>query len=56
MAVQAARSVGNHEGRTGDLTGTTNPQTTTVHDEFLPVANFNIVPAIINAEIGRAHV
>jgi uncharacterized repeat protein (TIGR01451 family) len=36
-------------GWTGDLSGTTNPQTTTVHDEFLPVANFNIVPAIINA-------
>ena len=36
-------------GWTGDLTGTTNPQTVTVHDEFLPVANFNIVPAIITA-------
>jgi uncharacterized repeat protein (TIGR01451 family) len=36
-------------GWTGDLTGTTNPQTTTVHDEFLPVANFNIVPTVINA-------
>jgi uncharacterized repeat protein (TIGR01451 family) len=36
-------------GWTGDLSGTTNPQTTTVHDEFLPVANFNIVPAIVNA-------
>ena len=36
-------------GWTGDLTGTTNPQTTTIHDEFLPVANFNIVPTIINA-------
>ncbi len=36
-------------GWTGDLTGTTNPATTTVHDEFLPVANFNIVPTIINA-------
>ena len=36
-------------GWTGDLTGTTNPYTVTVHDEFLPVANFNIVPTIINA-------
>jgi uncharacterized repeat protein (TIGR01451 family) len=36
-------------GWTGDLTGTTNPYTTTVHDEFLPVANFNIVPTVINA-------
>jgi len=34
-------------GWTGDLAGTTNPQTTTVHDEFLPVANFNIVPTIL---------
>jgi uncharacterized repeat protein (TIGR01451 family) len=36
-------------GWTGDLSGTTNPLTTTIHDEFLPVANFNIVPTIINA-------
>jgi uncharacterized repeat protein (TIGR01451 family) len=36
-------------GWTGDLTGTTNPETVTVHDEFLPVANFNIVPTIINS-------
>ena len=36
-------------GWTGDLSGTTNPQTTTIHDEFLPVANFNIVPSIITA-------
>lgn len=36
-------------GWTGDLSGTANPATTTVHDEFLPVANFNIVPTIINA-------
>jgi uncharacterized repeat protein (TIGR01451 family) len=36
-------------GWTGDLTGTTNPQTVTVHDEFLPVGNFNIVPTIISA-------
>jgi uncharacterized repeat protein (TIGR01451 family) len=36
-------------GWTGDLTGTTNPYTVTVHDEFLPVANFNIVPTIINS-------
>lgn len=36
-------------GWTGDLSGTTNPATTTVHDEFLPVANFNIVPTIITA-------
>jgi uncharacterized repeat protein (TIGR01451 family) len=36
-------------GWTGDLSGSTNPLTTTVHDEFLPVANFNIVPTIIAA-------
>jgi len=36
-------------GWTGDLSGTTNPATTTIHDEFLPVANFNIVPSIIAA-------
>lgn len=36
-------------GWTGDLSGTTNPLTTTIHDEFLPVANFNIVPTVINA-------
>ncbi|MGC9947647.1 MAG: M12 family metallopeptidase [Bryobacteraceae bacterium] len=36
-------------GWTGDLSGTTNPFTTTIHDEFLPVANFNMVPTIINA-------
>jgi len=36
-------------GWTGDLSGTTSPATTTVHDEFLPVANFNIVPTIIGA-------
>jgi uncharacterized repeat protein (TIGR01451 family) len=36
-------------GWTGDLSGTTNPATTTIHDEFLPVANFNIVPTVINA-------
>ena len=34
-------------GWTGDLTGLTNPDTVTIHDEFLPVANFNIVPTII---------
>jgi len=34
-------------GWTGDLSGTTNPQSTTIHDEFLPVANFNVVPTII---------
>jgi hypothetical protein len=34
-------------GWTGDLSGTTNPQSTTIHDEFLPVANFNVVSAII---------
>ena len=36
-------------GWTGDLSGTVNPQTTTIHDEFLPVANFNLVPSIITA-------
>ena len=36
-------------GWTGDLSGVTNPQTVTIHDEFLPVANFNIMPSIINA-------
>lgn len=36
-------------GWTGDLTGTTNPQTTTIHDEFLPVAYFNLVPTIVTA-------
>jgi uncharacterized repeat protein (TIGR01451 family) len=36
-------------GWTGDLSGTINPQTTTIHDEFLPVANFNLVPSIITA-------
>jgi len=36
-------------GWTGDLSGTTNPLTTTIHDEFLPVANFNVVPTVINA-------
>ena len=36
-------------GWTGDLTGTSNPQTITVHDEFLPVAYFNLVPTIIAA-------
>lgn len=35
-------------GWTGDLSGTANPQTTTIHDEFLPVANFNIGPSIIS--------
>ena len=35
-------------GWTGDLSGTTNPATVTIHDEFLPVANFNTVPAVIN--------
>jgi uncharacterized repeat protein (TIGR01451 family) len=35
-------------GWSGDLAGTANPQTTTIHDEFLPVANFNTVPAIVN--------
>jgi hypothetical protein len=34
-------------GWTGDLSGTTNPQSTTIHDEFLPVANFNVIPAVI---------
>ena len=36
-------------GWTGDLSGTTDPQTATVHDEFLPVANFNVVPTVITA-------
>jgi uncharacterized repeat protein (TIGR01451 family) len=36
-------------GWTGDLSGITNPQTVTIHDEFLPVANFNIVPTTITA-------
>ena len=36
-------------GWTGDLSGTVNPQTVTIHDEFLPVANFNLVPSIITA-------
>jgi uncharacterized repeat protein (TIGR01451 family) len=52
LTMTATPTTGNgmvFSGWTGDLTGTTNPQTTTVHDEFLPVANFNIVPAIINA-------
>lgn len=34
-------------GWTGDLSGLTNPQNTTVHDEFLPVANFNVVPTVL---------
>jgi uncharacterized repeat protein (TIGR01451 family) len=34
-------------GWTGDLSGLTNPQSTTIHDQFLPVANFNIVPTIL---------
>lgn len=34
-------------GWTGDLTGLTNPANTTIHDEFLPVANFNVVPTVI---------
>ena len=52
LTMTATPTTGNgmvFSGWTGDLTGTTNPQTTTVHDEFLPVVNFNIVPAIINA-------
>ena len=36
-------------GWTGDLSGTVNPQTTTIHDEFLPAANLNLVPTIITA-------
>jgi hypothetical protein len=36
-------------GWTGGLSGTADPATTTVHDEFLPLANFNIVPTVINA-------
>jgi Astacin (Peptidase family M12A)/Divergent InlB B-repeat domain len=28
-------------GWTGDLTGSQNPQTTTIHNQFIPVANFN---------------
>ena len=36
-------------GWTGDLSGATNPQTVTIHDEFLPVANFNVVPTVISA-------
>jgi Astacin (Peptidase family M12A)/Domain of unknown function DUF11 len=34
-------------GWTGDLSGTTNPQSTTIHDEFLPDANFNLAPTVI---------
>ncbi len=52
LTMTATPTAGNgmvFSGWTGDLTGTTNPQTTTVHDEFLPVANFNIVPTIISA-------
>ncbi|MGA3042136.1 MAG: M12 family metallopeptidase, partial [Bryobacteraceae bacterium] len=51
LTMTATPTAGNgmiFSGWTGDLTGTTNPQTTTIHDEFLPVANFNIVPTIIN--------
>jgi hypothetical protein len=36
-------------GWTGGLSGTADPVTTTVHDEFLPLANFNIVPTVIHA-------
>lgn len=35
-------------GWTGSLSGLTNPQMTTVHDQFVPVANFNLVPAILS--------
>jgi astacin len=52
LTMTATPTAGNgmvFSGWTGDLSGTTNPQTTTVHDEFLPVANFNIVPVIVNA-------
>ncbi len=52
LTMTATPNAGNgmlFSGWTGDLSGTTNPQTTTVHDEFLPVANFNIVPVIISA-------
>ncbi|MFN7996430.1 MAG: M12 family metallopeptidase [Bryobacteraceae bacterium] len=34
-------------GWTGDLSGTSNPQATTIHDEFLPNANFNVIPSLI---------
>ncbi|HXM39644.1 MAG TPA: M12 family metallopeptidase [Bryobacteraceae bacterium] len=52
LAMTATPTAGNgmiFSGWTGDLTGTTNPQEVTIHDEFLPVANFNIVPTIVNA-------
>jgi len=52
LTMTATPTAGNgmvFSGWTGDLSGTANPQTTTVHDEFLPVANFNIVPTVINA-------
>lgn len=32
-------------GWTGSLTGTTNPQVTTIHDQFVPTANFNLTSA-----------
>jgi hypothetical protein len=31
-------------GWTGSLSGTTNPEMTTIHDQFVPTANFNTVP------------
>ena len=34
-------------GWTGDLAGLANPQTVTLHDEFIPTANFNTVAAPI---------
>jgi len=52
LTMTATPTTGNgmiFSGWTGDLSGITNPQTTTVHDEFLPVANFNIVPTVIAA-------
>lgn len=32
-------------GWTGSLSGTANPQTTTIHDQFVPTANFNLTSA-----------
>jgi uncharacterized repeat protein (TIGR01451 family) len=40
-------------GWTGDLSGLANPANTTIHDEFLPVANFNIVPTPITLSAFR---
>lgn len=51
LSMSATPNAGNgmvFGGWTGDLSGTANPQMATVHDEFLPVANFNIVPTVLS--------